>query len=228
MIFHQDWEKFESVFNPKVKGAWNLSLLTENMNLDFTIYFSSISSIIGSPGQSNYAAANFFLDSLSRFRNSKGQPTICINWGPWSNVGMAARSSSTNIDSNKAIGKITPAQGKYFLNDRNHTQTGILPVNWEEFKTNLKNFGNFPFFSKIIDFENSEDKINKIPVLIEKLNNSAVNDHYEKVVEGLGGHGEFVTKDEEIIPALERALARPGQTCAPHCIVSGLGLSREG
>ncbi len=36
---------------------------------------------------------------------------------------------------------------------------------------------------------------------------------YEKVVEGLGGHGEFVTKDEEIIPALERALASNKPAC---------------
>lgn len=31
--------------------------------------------------------------------------------------------------------------------------------------------------------------------------------HYEKIVEGLGGHGEYVTEDAEIIPALERAFA---------------------
>ena len=37
--------------------------------------------------------------------------------------------------------------------------------------------------------------------------------HYEKVVEGLGGHGEFVTKDEEIIPALERAFASGKPAC---------------
>ena len=36
---------------------------------------------------------------------------------------------------------------------------------------------------------------------------------YEKVVEGLGGHGEFVTKDEEIVPALERALAANKPAC---------------
>ncbi|HPH55731.1 MAG TPA: hypothetical protein PLL41_07630, partial [Smithella sp.] len=35
----------------------------------------------------------------------------------------------------------------------------------------------------------------------------------EKVVEGLGGHGEFVTKDEEIIPALERAFASGKPAC---------------
>lgn len=38
--------------------------------------------------------------------------------------------------------------------------------------------------------------------------------HYEKVVEGLGGYGEFVTKDEDIIPAIERAF-RSGR---PACI----------
>ncbi len=37
--------------------------------------------------------------------------------------------------------------------------------------------------------------------------------HYEKIVEGLGGHGEFVTKDEEIIPALERAFASGKPAC---------------
>ncbi|MBN1533362.1 MAG: thiamine pyrophosphate-binding protein [Spirochaetes bacterium] len=36
---------------------------------------------------------------------------------------------------------------------------------------------------------------------------------YEKMVEGLGGHGEFVTKDEEIVPALKRALASGKPAC---------------
>ncbi len=37
--------------------------------------------------------------------------------------------------------------------------------------------------------------------------------HYEKLAEGLGGHGEFVTRDEEIIPALERAFASGKPAC---------------
>ena len=37
--------------------------------------------------------------------------------------------------------------------------------------------------------------------------------HYEKMVESLGGHGELVTKDEEIIPALERAFASEKPAC---------------
>jgi acetolactate synthase-1/2/3 large subunit len=38
--------------------------------------------------------------------------------------------------------------------------------------------------------------------------------YYEKMVEGLGGYGEFVTKDEQIIPALERAF----ESGRPACI----------
>ncbi|MFH1136259.1 MAG: thiamine pyrophosphate-binding protein [Pseudomonadota bacterium] len=48
--------------------------------------------------------------------------------------------------------------------------------------------------------------------------------HYEKMVEGLGGHGEFVDKDEDIIPALERALASGKPACVnvmtDPCVVS--------
>jgi acetolactate synthase-1/2/3 large subunit len=37
--------------------------------------------------------------------------------------------------------------------------------------------------------------------------------HYEKMVEGLGGYGEFVTKDKDIIPALRRAFESGKPTC---------------
>ena len=37
--------------------------------------------------------------------------------------------------------------------------------------------------------------------------------HYEKVVEGLGGYGELVTKDEDIIPAIKRAMASGKPAC---------------
>ena len=37
--------------------------------------------------------------------------------------------------------------------------------------------------------------------------------HYEKLVEGLGGYGELVEKDEDIIPALKRAVASGKPAC---------------
>lgn len=37
--------------------------------------------------------------------------------------------------------------------------------------------------------------------------------NYEKMVEGLGGYGEFVTKDEDIIPAIKRAIDSGKPAC---------------
>ena len=37
--------------------------------------------------------------------------------------------------------------------------------------------------------------------------------HYEKMVEGLGGYGELVEKDADIVPALERAIASGKPAC---------------
>jgi acetolactate synthase-1/2/3 large subunit len=37
--------------------------------------------------------------------------------------------------------------------------------------------------------------------------------HYEKMVEGLGGYGEMVTRDEDIVPALQRAAASGKPAC---------------
>jgi acetolactate synthase-1/2/3 large subunit len=37
--------------------------------------------------------------------------------------------------------------------------------------------------------------------------------HYEKLVEGLGGYGELVEKDEDIIPTLKRAVASGKPAC---------------
>jgi len=37
--------------------------------------------------------------------------------------------------------------------------------------------------------------------------------HYEKMVEGLGGYGELVTEDADIIPAIKRAIDSGKPSC---------------
>ncbi|ETR74506.1 MAG: hypothetical protein OMM_00152 [Candidatus Magnetoglobus multicellularis str. Araruama] len=94
-ILKQDPLNFEKVMPPKIDGSWNLHVLTKDLELDFFICFSSISSVIGSWGQSNYAAANSFMDTLMHYRHSIGLPGLSINWGPWAESGMAANVGET-------------------------------------------------------------------------------------------------------------------------------------
>jgi acyl transferase domain-containing protein/NADPH:quinone reductase-like Zn-dependent oxidoreductase len=106
-----DRDRMLRVMDPKVKGAWNLHRMTKEAALDFFILFSSVSSIIGNPGQGNYAAANAFLDGLSCYRRSLGLPALTVNWGYLSETGVLARNRDIAIRfENQGIAGFTPDQ----------------------------------------------------------------------------------------------------------------------
>ncbi|CAM2010811.1 Type I polyketide synthase [Acanthopleuribacter pedis] len=83
-------DSFTRVTAAKAAGAWHLHQATKGHDLDFTLYFSSTAAFNGTPGQAGYAAANGFLDALATLRRGLGHTTISINWGGWTEVGLAA------------------------------------------------------------------------------------------------------------------------------------------
>jgi acyl transferase domain-containing protein/surfactin synthase thioesterase subunit/acyl carrier protein len=135
MLVQQEWSSFDRVLAPKVDGAWNLHQLTQSQPLDFFVLFSSVSTLLGTPGQGNYAAANAFLDALAHYRLSQGLPALSINWGPWDEAGMAASLNDHNRQRmrSQGIGMISPAQGLEifgFLLGQPLAQVGVLSVKW--------------------------------------------------------------------------------------------------
>ena len=84
----QTWERFEKVLAPKILAARWLHELTIDVELDLFVLYSSAASVLGSPGQSNYAMGNAFLDGLAWHRRQQDLPALSINWGPWA-LGMA-------------------------------------------------------------------------------------------------------------------------------------------
>lgn len=92
-LIRQTPEQFSQVLAPKVSGAWNLHQSTLSSQLDFFVVFSSLASVVGYRGQGAYAAANGFMDGLTRHRRSIGLPALSVSWGSWANVGMSSRLS---------------------------------------------------------------------------------------------------------------------------------------
>ncbi|MGI9430247.1 MAG: type I polyketide synthase, partial [Bythopirellula sp.] len=104
LLTDQNWQRFEKVLAAKVVGAQLLHDFTQDKPLDFFILYSSVAAVLGSPGQSNYATANAYLDGLAWHRRAHGLPALSINWGPWTE-GMAA---DEQIVKRLALQGITP------------------------------------------------------------------------------------------------------------------------
>jgi myxalamid-type polyketide synthase MxaB len=136
MLAGQTWERFEQVMAPKIAGSWLLHEQTQGLELDCFVFFSSVSAVVGSPGQANYAAANAFMDTLAAYRWGLGLPALSINWGPWSESGMAAALQSRDLArwAAQGVGLIEPAQGMSLLGqllaEASYAQTIVLPVDW--------------------------------------------------------------------------------------------------
>ncbi len=90
-IGNQSGDRFRVAMAGKASGALHLDRALGGRPLDFAVFFSSLASITGSPGQANYAAANAVLDALAEDRARRGLAALSIQWGPWLETGLAAR-----------------------------------------------------------------------------------------------------------------------------------------
>jgi NAD(P)-dependent dehydrogenase (short-subunit alcohol dehydrogenase family)/acyl carrier protein len=143
ILMMQTAERFTRVMDAKVTGAWNLHIQTARLPLDFFVLFSSAASLLGSPGQGNYAAGNAFLDGLAQHRRLGGLPAISINWGPWAEAGMAADLArrSTRQWIPEGVRALSMADGLAALGgllNEPLAQVAVMPVDWPRF------LGQFP------------------------------------------------------------------------------------
>jgi acyl carrier protein len=131
-------ERMWNAMAPKIRGGWNLHALTAEAPLDFFVLFSSSASLIGSPGQANYAAGNVFLDALAHYRRARGLPALAVNWGWVGEVGYLAAAALEVTDrleryGAKAIPIAEMLDRLEELMSGNAVQTAVLRVEWKSF-----------------------------------------------------------------------------------------------
>lgn len=92
---NKSWEEFARVLAPKTVGTRLLDRATRTDPLAFFVLCSSMTAVFGAPGQSDYAAANGYLDGYAARMRARGRPASAIDWTGWSGSGMARRHGVT-------------------------------------------------------------------------------------------------------------------------------------
>ena len=132
-ISRQTSASFSRALGAKATGAWLLHERSLGHPLDFFVLYSSAAALIGTPGQSNYAAANCYLDALAHYRRTLGLAALSLNWGLWTGTGLAVKRDVVQSGATQGAVPITPEHGMAVLGraiTSGETQVAVLPLDW--------------------------------------------------------------------------------------------------
>jgi acyl carrier protein/short-subunit dehydrogenase len=137
-----DPARLAMALRPKADGAQRVLSQAAAQALDMTVFFSSGSSVLGSPGQSTYAGANAFLDGLAHRLQAEGHSALSVNWGAWAGGGMAAQldERTTREWASRGVGVLTHEQAFAMLEAAIASgvpQVAALPIEWSRLAASL-------------------------------------------------------------------------------------------
>ena len=84
-------ERLAAVLAPKVDGLRAIADATTGDALQYLVAYSSATTLIGSPGQGAYVAANAFLEGVVQELRGKNVPALAVCWGAIGDVGVVER-----------------------------------------------------------------------------------------------------------------------------------------
>lgn len=134
LLSKQSLERFRTTLAPKAFGAFYLDRLTKGDDLDFFIVSSSVSSLLGSPGQANYSTANALLDGLMANRQAHGLPATGVNFGPWAKGGMASSEAARANIGAQGLVPLDPSAALSALAEavaNGTAQATVIKANWQ-------------------------------------------------------------------------------------------------
>jgi acyl transferase domain-containing protein/acyl carrier protein len=157
-LTEMSYENYDRITSPKVKGAWNLHLLTKSKELDWFIMFSSASALIGNIGLAHYVAGNTFMDMLAHYRQMINLPAMSVNWGAMKDAGMLTR--DTNINNFTGGDEFELTKMKDAINvfekisESNHKQIGIFRINIDKVTKYFSTLSQTNYLSELVNESN--------------------------------------------------------------------------
>ncbi|MEV6979266.1 type I polyketide synthase, partial [Kitasatospora sp. NPDC093806] len=128
-------DQMQRVLAVKAGAAVHLHELTRELDLSAFVLFSSFSGEFGSPGHSNYAPGNAFLDAFAQWRRQQGLVATSIAWGAWGGGGMAAGVARDLLHRHGLL-EMAPDSAAHALGqalDRDETRLIITDLDWERY-----------------------------------------------------------------------------------------------
>jgi natural product biosynthesis luciferase-like monooxygenase protein len=151
-LAEQHAARVAAVLAPKLAGGWNLHTQLAGRRLDFFVGFSSLVSVMGSPGQASYAAANAFLDAFAARRRGEGLAATTMQWGPWAGAGTAQTLADQRRWGELGLAKIPPSLGLRALElatGAGAPALAVLPIDWERFLARLPADATPPIYAEL-------------------------------------------------------------------------------
>ncbi|MEU9206408.1 SDR family NAD(P)-dependent oxidoreductase [Streptomyces sp. NPDC048415] len=133
MVANLTDERVLRVLAPKVLGT---TLLTELIpEAESLVLFASAAGLLGSAGQSSYAAANAFLDAWAHHLSRADRRALSLDWGAWTGVGMVAESGTRAAETSRSglVGFSPQDGGELFerVLSSSRRQLAPLALDWE-------------------------------------------------------------------------------------------------
>jgi phthiocerol/phenolphthiocerol synthesis type-I polyketide synthase C len=148
-----DAGRFGAVLRPKLAGALALDRLTREDRLQMFVLFSSVTTVIGTPGQAAYVAANAALEALATRRHAAGLPALAVQWGPIGDAGYLTRETRVGEMLGRMLGGAHLAAAQALdalplLLAAGRPVVGLADVAWGELRGRLPGLAG-PFWSDL-------------------------------------------------------------------------------
>ena len=187
-------DDLEQQFQSQIAPVWHLHQLTQHLDLDCFILFSSVASVWGSLGLAPYAAQNHFFDLLAHYRQTLGMNALSINWGPWEPADSRSLQRQRALTSMglKGLTLEEAIASLNYLLQQKVTQKTVAAVDWHQFNSLYSVKAQRPLFDEIqetldisLSFPNTAHTAKLIQLLAQsplEQRSSLLNDYLQTQV----------------------------------------------